>query len=106
MESDVAWCAGLFDGEGSTSLLKTQRDRYTYVRMSVSQKYPEVLEKFQKTMGVGKIYKSNKREIYSYDVYKQQDVEEVLNKLWPYLSEIKKKQALEAFRRQEETCGS
>ena len=56
---DLAWCAGLFDGEGSTSVLKAQRDKYSYIRMSISQKYPEVLEKFQKIIGLGTIYKSN-----------------------------------------------
>lgn len=97
MESSAAWAAGLFDGEGSTSLLKTQRDKYQYPRMCITQKHTEVLEKFQSIVGVGKIYKSKTRNIYSLDIYKKEDVIECLNIMWPYLSEIKKNQALRVF---------
>lgn len=99
---DIPWAAGLFDGEGSTSILKTKRDRYAYVRMNVPQKFREVLDKFITVIKVGKIYKHNKREMHSLDIYKQQDVVDALNILWPYLSEIKKKQALNAFTKMEE----
>lgn len=90
---DLAWAAGFFDGEGSTSILKAQRDKYAYIRMSVSQKYPELLEKFKFIVGHGKIYKSNTREIYSWNCYKQNEVNLVLDTLWPFLSEMKKQQA-------------
>ena len=103
MESNLnaAWAAGLFDGEGSTSVLKAQRDKYAYVRMNVPQKLREVLDKFLSIVQVGKIYKHNKRDMHSLDIYKQADVEDTLNLLWPYLSEVKKKQALAAFERKE-----
>jgi len=99
VEFEYAWCAGLFDGEGSTSVLKAQRDKYAYVRMNVPQKLPEVLDKFLSIVKVGKIYKSKTRNILSLDIYKQEDVVSCLNMLWPYLSEVKKKQALNAFER-------
>ena len=99
MEVDLAWCAGLFDGEGSTSVLKAQRDKYSYIRLSVSQKDNRVLQKFQSIVGYGKIYKSKTRNIHSFDVYIQEQVIAVLNKLWPYLSEVKKEQAIKAYDR-------
>lgn len=99
MEVDLAWCAGLFDGEGSTSVLKAQRDKYSYIRLSVSQKDNRVLQKFQSILGCGKIYKAKKRNIHSFDVYIQEQVIDVLNKLWPYLSEVKKEQAIKAYDR-------
>lgn len=98
-ECDYAWAAGLFDGEGSTSVLKAQRDKYAYVRVSIPQKYPEVLNKFLTIIGVGKIYKSKTREMYSLDIYRKDDVKKCLDLLWPYLSDIKKKQALAAYER-------
>jgi LAGLIDADG endonuclease len=103
VESNInaAWAAGLFDGEGSTTLLKAQRDKYAYVRMNVPQKLREVLDKFLSIVQVGKIYKHKTREMHSLDIYKQEDVENTLNLLWPYLSEVKKKQALLAFERKE-----
>jgi hypothetical protein len=103
---DIAWAAGLFDGEGSTSVLKAQRDRYAYVRMNVPQKHREVLDKFLSIVNVGKIYKAKTRDIHSLDIYKQEDVELTLNLLWPYLSEIKKKQALAAYERKDQHNGS
>ena len=100
-DTDIAWAAGLFDGEGSTSVLKAQKDKYAYVRMNVPQKIREVLDKFIDIVQVGKIYKHNKREMHSLDIYKQEDVIQTLNMLWPYLSEVKKKQALAAFDRKD-----
>jgi hypothetical protein len=101
-ETDLAWAAGFFDGEGSTSVLKAQRDKYSYIRMSVNQKKPECLERFHSIVGFGKIYRANKRDIYSWDCYKQSDVPQVLEMLWPYLSNVKKEQALRAMERVKE----
>lgn len=99
VEFELAWCAGFFDGEGTTSILKAQRDRYSYIRMGISQKHPELLERFQTAVGFGKIYKSKTRNIYSWNCYKQDDVNQVLNKLWIYLGTHKKEQALKAYER-------
>jgi len=90
---EYAWAAGFFDGEGTTSILKAQRDKYSYLRMSVSQKNRALLDKFQKIVGVGKVYKSKTREIHSWDCYKKQDVEVALSLLWPHLSKQKRDQA-------------
>jgi hypothetical protein len=95
-EYEIAWAAGFFDGEGTTSYLKTKRDKYTYICMSVSQKDPTLLYKFQCIVGgYGKVY-HNKRGISSWDCFRQEDVPKVLDKLWPYLSDIKRAQALKA----------
>lgn len=95
--TDIAWAAGFFDGEGTTSILKAQRDKYSYIRMGVSQKLHECLDRFYSIVQKGKIYSSNTRDIRSWNCYKHEDVIEVLNLLWPYLSEIKKQQALIAL---------
>ena len=94
-DTELAWCAGFFDGEGSTSVLKTNRDKYLYLRMSVSQKDPELLYKFQSVVGYGKVY-HNKRGTSSWDCYKREEVEAVLTSLWVYLSPQKKRQAVDA----------
>jgi hypothetical protein len=97
----LAWAAGLFDGEGTTCVLAAKRDKWMYPRLSMAQKNPEVLYKLQDLLG-GKIYKSNTRNIYNWNLYKREDVIDALNKLWPFLSEQKKEQAIVAFER----CGS
>lgn len=98
MVSDIdrSWAAGFFDGEGTTSNLKTKRDKYIYIRMSISQKNPELLEKFLSIVGMGTIYKSKTRNIYSWNCYKQEEVEKVLDLLWPYLGNQKRQQAQNA----------
>lgn len=95
-DTEVAWAAGFFDGEGTTSVLKTTRDKYSYLRMSLSQKNLECLERFHSILGVGKIYKSKTRDIYSWNCYKYEEVQQALDLLWPYLSEIKRQQATKA----------
>ncbi len=92
---DLAWAAGFFEGEGTTSVLKAQRDKYAYLRMSVSQKDPELLYKFQNIFKVGKVYK-NKRGVHSWDCYRQSEVFVVLEALLPYFGSQKTKQANEA----------
>lgn len=94
---EAAWAAGFFDGEGTTSVLKTQRDKYSYFRMSVPQKYPELLERFLNIVKVGRIYKHSRGDMYSWNCYKKEDVIETLNMLWPFLGETKKLQALKAI---------
>lgn len=96
MAFEYAWCAGLFDGEGTTSVLAAQRDRYKYPRMSMAQKDINVLSRFQKSIG-GKIYKSKTRDIYNWNLYKYTDVEDALNKMWPHLDQLKKEQAVKVL---------
>ena len=63
-EIELAWAAGLFDGEGTISLVthrkkrKTKTYEYKQVHVLVSQSgSPEVLERFQRAVGgLGKIY--------------------------------------------------
>lgn len=99
MAYELAWAAGLFDGEGTTSVLAAKRDKWKYPRMSMAQKNPEVLYRLQALLG-GKVYKSNTRAIYNWNLYKEEDVINALNMMWPWLSEQKKAQAIKVF----ETC--
>lgn len=91
-ELDLAWAAGLFDGEGSTSTLKAQRDKHIYLRASVAQKDRRVLDKFQKIVDCGKVYSQKSRIMHSWDCYRQDEVYSFLELLWPYISEQKREQ--------------
>lgn len=99
---ELAWAAGFFDGEGSASVLKAQRDKYAYPRLSLSQKNIIPLERFHKAVGYGKIYKSKTRDIYNWNLYRTEDVEHVCSLLNGYLSEPKRNQINEMFRKVEE----
>jgi hypothetical protein len=98
---ELAWAAGFFDGEGSTSLYFSHG--HPYLRLSIPQTDERLLIRFQAAVGglgiVGpprrpKGYKAHWKTIWKYSVRKQADVYTILDLLWPYLSEPKKDQAL------------
>jgi hypothetical protein len=55
-QTDIAYGAGFFDGEGAI-VLSLQKEKYLRVEVSVSQKLPEVLLWYAQHFG-GKIYQS------------------------------------------------
>jgi LAGLIDADG-like domain len=97
---ELAWAAGFFDGEGCISTSNKK-----YLRISIPQADPRPLLRFQAAVGVGKIrgplrppsFKPSYKSLWRYHVYRASDIEFVLEQLWPYLSEPKKKQALRVF---------
>ena len=99
---ELIWAAGFFDGEGCASVLKADRDKYAYARLSLSQKNRIPIERFQNAVGYGKIYKSKTRDIYNWNLYRAEDVEYVCNILLPYLSAPKVAQIQEMFKKVEE----
>lgn len=89
--TDVAWCAGFFDGEGSTS-----RHHKTNLRVSVGQKERGLLERFVSTFQVGKIYVYKSRQFFSFETCNTAHSSYILAQMWPYLGPIKKAQAIRA----------
>ena len=106
--ASASWAAGLFNGEGSTIVSKSGRMKYVYLRLG--QNDPQVLQIFGEAVGFGSMsgpheerYKrpdGTLRIIYMwrYQVGAQQEVDQVLKLMWPYLSNIKKLQAIEAIK--------
>ena len=89
IQTELAWAAGLFDGEGCTSLYSKRRS----IQVSISQKYDRfVLDRFKAAVGGGYIYWPESQSGY----YRISGVPAllVLQQLWPYLSPPKKEQAL------------
>jgi len=86
-ETDRAWAAGFFDGEGCCNFSSSNR------RLYMGQKDRRVLDKFQGIVG-GKVYGPFKTgNVYQYYLGGEK-AQEALLLMWPYLSEIKRKQAL------------
>ena len=95
---ELAWCAGFFDGEGTTSFLK--KDSWIGPRVSVPQNNILPLQRFAKAVGCGKIYEHTTRKgMFQWTCQRKDDVANVLNQLWPYLCEQKKEQALEVYKK-------
>lgn len=88
--SELAWAAGFFDGEGCSYKPKDKN----FGRISISQKDKRVLERFQKAVDAGQIYNGSKRDQDFKYIVQGKTAKTVMDKLWPYLGEIKKSQWL------------
>ena len=96
MAFELAWCAGFFDGEGTTSFLR--KGTWIGPRVSVAQNSEATLERFRQAVGIGKIYAHTTRPgMYQWTCQRKEDVNTVLNMLWPFLSEQKKEQAIKVY---------
>lgn len=100
--TELAWAAGLFDGEGSTYLSYANTHRYSnpIIKVSISQSYsPEVLIRFQAAVRVGKIYGPFKGKENPYWRYQAtcNKAFRMLYLIWPYLSSVKRQQAKKAI---------
>lgn len=106
-DEELAWAAGLFDGDGSTCFErhKTRAD-YRRADMAVTQTSrtgtPEVLTRFQRLVGVGHIngpYGGNEHwePVYRWKAHRLVDVQHVARTLWPWLGAVKRAQALDVI---------
>lgn len=98
--ADWAWLAGFFDGEGCTQVLPGSR--YA-VQVVITQKDIRVLEKAQSIAGgsISGPYNVGRTEgglgAYQWRVSTYEGVVYALERMWPYMSEVKRMQAIEAF---------
>lgn len=92
--TELAWAAGLFDGEGWISVNEKQKA----LEIGIGQKGRTVLERFKAAVGVGSVYEesSDFRTFHSYRVTGAKNQLRVLELIWPYLSEPKRDQARRA----------
>lgn len=104
-DAELGWCAGFFDGEGSTWV----NSNTLALHMSISQREPKTLLRFQAAVGIGSVvgpYKAGKETMkdpkprYRWQIARDIRVHRVLDLLWPYLSEEKKLQAKQAMDKQ------
>lgn len=101
---ELAWAAGFFDGEGCTCVARVypserSRGRPSVLRLTIGQKEVTTLQRFQAAIGgLGSItgpYSFKNGTPYRFTA-SSRDTEIILPRLWPYLSEPKKQQALRA----------
>ncbi len=92
METEKAWAAGFFDGEGCTYVNRT--GKYTALRVVVTQFHsPETLLRFQRAVeGLGRMYGPYSKGQYFLRFSKKTGAYAAMQLLWPYLSTIKRAQ--------------
>jgi hypothetical protein len=93
METELAWAAGFFDGEGSSYTIKQK-----YVQLSVSQQDRRPLDRFAKAVGTGNVRgpytgKARPKPLYFWTSAGTRATF-VMTQLWPFLSDPKKEQFL------------
>ena len=97
VETELAWAAGFFDGEGSTSIHPNVVNMRTYffLCMQLTQTgdiLPYTLERFRKAVGEGKVYGPytpaglGSLPVWKWQVQKGLSVRLVGDRLRPYLS--------------------
>ena len=99
-DTELAWAAGFFDGEGSCSL-RTKQGTRPGMGLQLGQKGdPQpLLERFQRAVGgIGRIYPPypGGHGMSVWATYSYPKVCRVMELLWPYLGEVKRAQFLAA----------
>ena len=92
-EAQIAWAAGLFEGEGYFSIANRRRKDIT---MGLAMADKDVVERFVAIMGVGTLRQRMKPNVlWRWDVYKKSDVETAINLLMPYFGDRRRAKAQE-----------
>ena len=95
----LAWAAGFFDGEGWAN--RSGRSVQSRINQSDNDGVPEVLIRFQRVVGCGRLHgpvrEEGRRDLYYWDASSRIDVERVATLIWPWLGEVKRAEFLEAL---------
>ncbi len=99
---ELAWAAGFFDGEGSTSLHGSGR-RVRQPRLSVPQAEPFTLDRFRRAVFcIGRIGQPRSRPSgsieYCWHTTRWTEAHAVIALLWRWLGPVKRDQAVRVFR--------
>lgn len=95
---EVAWAAGLFEGEGSCGIGSGQRQP----RLQLVMTDRDVVDRFAEVIGVGNVrtyHRPPNKRYWQWSVQSQSDVLHVLNLLWPYLGQRRLQAATEVIER-------
>lgn len=108
---EAAWCAGLFDGEGTifARIHKSRRcpNGSIRVHMALNMTQEEPVRHFHQVIGVGRVVSipippGGRLPQWRWQTTAEADIRCALALLWPYLSPFKKSQACVALARRDE----
>jgi hypothetical protein len=96
-DTDRAWAAGLWDGEGCASLNTMHRPsgEYVYCYSSMGQVDRRVLDRLTEVTGIGKVYGPYARGGHPITMWRAAGYLKMLalaRFLWPYLGQVKRDQ--------------
>ena len=102
-EEMLAWAAGLYDGEGSSSMFVPRQRKTARRQIQVSQAgptdaIPVALVRFREIVGEGSITGPYRGYLYYWKTTRKHAVDKVATDLWPYLGDEKRRQFMEMSR--------
>lgn len=104
METDIAWAAGLFEGEGTVftanQLHRTSGKTYSYPRLELKMTDQDVVERFRSIVGCGSIHFKPKardhwKDAWCWQLTDAASCRRVVAAFWPYLGTRRKAKATE-----------
>jgi hypothetical protein len=97
-ETEIAWASGFFDGEGSIQVSgKFPNSRVIQIRVSQTDRRP--LERFKEAVCCGNLTR-DWGNVSRWQVSGKKAID-VLEMMWPYMSDPKKEQAIRIMERME-----
>jgi hypothetical protein len=108
--SEIAWAAGLFEGEGCIEMWQRKHSAVPIPRISVKMTDRDVVERFTAAVGVGKVYGPYQpkrvnvkgepvKPIYVWQIVRITDIQRILGDFWPYLGQRRKAKSAETIAR-------
>jgi hypothetical protein len=89
---DLAWAAGFFDGEGWAN--RSRRGVHSRINQASLDGIPEVLTKFKRIVGVGRIHGpvlvEGRQPLYYWDATSRPDLLRVVERIGPWLCPVKR----------------
>lgn len=88
--TDIAWAAGLFEGEGSISLRRLRDGSAAQATVSIDMTDPDVIIQLAARLGIGRLhgpYKGTNKPRYRWTVSRLADVETFCTWVYPFLGE-------------------
>ena len=98
---NLAWAAGLFEGEGSFSLNRTGDNLRCQAAVAMTDE--DTVVRFRDILGVGKVYgpygpyAGSKKVFWRWHVYSAEHVQAVAAMLWPWLGDRRRTRATEVL---------
>lgn len=93
-EAQIAWAAGLFEGEGCISIKPPQGARHMpSIRLNISMTDEDVLVRFREAVGCGGVVRlrrpalPGKKAVYSWDIGNRTEVARLLEAFLPWFGE-------------------
>lgn len=97
--TNIAWLAGLYEGEGSLSRKISGGSPWQLVIQMTDK---DVLDRIENIVGFGKVYMRKKqenqptyRQAYVYNINRREYIQAFIAMIWPYLGERRKAKAKE-----------